>query len=1038
MKQRRDNGANGLEKAYSQGTFGISRRAFLEAAAAAGVTAMNGALLFPRTAHAETGNSTAAGAALPSGDGKLRFTVHSDTHIGCDSAWYGKPDKLPATPEKKFEKAFETIYSIAPDVRYHFFVGDTVDYGEDEAYQQLANLINTNVKRPVGILMGNHEHYTYSDNGQWQKNYSDKDREDLFRSFLYKIAVTSEDGAEKSFQMPGGANEGQTDADFVMTAPDGSHYHFIGMGPRTGGYDHSYYGGTYDDGTNRLDWLRGTIAQAAAGEDASKPIFLGTHHPFPQTVYYSRWPANGKFDDTAAKENTEIVQELGTAYPQLVHFSGHTHIPLADPRSIYQAAGRSTHVQTATFGNRYQRMDSNTDDNGMRSGSPDDANDASNCLLVEVDPATQKTTVYRLDFRNVNPVIGEPWRIDADTFRYADLAAVATAPLVSGDGVFSIKPDSVNESGCTFTIDTSCVQAGSGAANDIVFAYRIEAYGPDGAKIYDASFMSDYYRADADRPRLFERPLFGAQLAPETPYVLKAYAHSAFDKETFIGEADFTTGAKAPFGAPLLAVDFSQGKQDIAASPHALQEYGAVTLEQDQTLGEQVGMFNGQSGLGFAFPQSDYGQLAYSCTLEALVRFDAKPKVFSEFLSSTQGGGQGFAYYADGTVQQYVKNGNIWSYAGGTAGGGKAADTGIATGIWTHLVATYDMKSKRHCLYLNGKQVGAVGAVKNPIVAPTANPQRWFVGADGNARGAAENPLVGAMAIARIYPAAASEEDVAKLWEQADVVVEIPSLPEADEQPFASARAGEKLVLPILEGKGLAGDSRYGIPHVTDGGGASVALSTEQDGSYSFVPSSEGSYLVSWSFGHKSTDVLTFTVAAALKPDSGNNGGGDDNGSDGGNSGSGDENNEGGSNNNGSSGDGNGNNVSGSGSENGDNSNNPSNGNSNNHDNGASGGSSSNDEGPSNHAGGLNGSGNSSPSGTGENTVSNKRPTEKPRASHRLLPQTGDASGLISSITALAGMAGLFGGNRMLRNRQQPSVASPDDLADDTDESGNA
>lgn len=1024
MDQRQDNNANGLEKAYEQGTFGISRRAFLKAAAAAGVTAMNGALLFPQTAHAETGNTAIAGAALPSGDGKLRFTVHSDTHIGCDSAWYGKPDKLPATPEKKFEHAFKTIYAIAPDVRYHFFVGDTVDYGEDEAYQQLANLINANVKRPVGVLMGNHEHYTYSSNGQWQKNYSDKNREDLFRSLLSKIAATNEDGSEKSFQMPGGANEGQTDADFVMTAPDGSHYHFIGMGPRTGGYDHSYYGGTYDDGTKRLDWLRGVIAQATAGEDASKPIFLGTHHPFPQTVYYSRWPANGKFDDTTAQENTDLVQELGAAYPQLVHFSGHTHIPLADPRSIYQAAGRSTHVQTATFGNRYQRMDNNTDDNGVRSGSPDDANDASNCLLVEVDPTTQETTVYRLDFRNANPVVGEPWKIDANDFRYADLAAVATAPSVSGDGAFSIKPDSVNESGCTFAIDTSRVQAGSGAANDIVFAYRIEAYGADGSKVYDASFMSDYYRADADRPKLFERPLFGAQLAPETPYILKAYARSAFDKEAIIGEVNFTTSAKAPFGAPLLAVDFSQGKQDVSASPHTLTEYGAVTLEQDQTLGEQVGIFNGQSGLGFSFTQSDYSQLAYSCTLEAMVRFDAKPKVFSEFLSSTQGGGQGFAYYADGTVQQYVKNNNVWSYAGGTDKGGKASGTSIATGTWTHLVATYDMKSKRHCLYLNGKQVGAIGAVKNPISAPTANPQRWFVGADGNARGAAENPLVGAMSIARIYPAAASDEDVAKLWEQADIVIEMPSLPSVDEKPFAGARAGEKLVLPVLEGKGLAGDSRSGIPHVTGSDGTPIELSIEADGSYSLVPSLEGSYSVSWSFGRKSTDVLTFAVAASPKPDSGNNGG--DNGND--NNGSDNEN---GSTNNGNGGNNNdSNNGGGSGAGTG-------NGNSGSHSNGMNNSNSDNNSSNGNAGESSNDSKNDAHNGNNKNAMSDKRATEKSRDS-RLLPQTGDASGLFSTITGLAGMIGLFGGSRMLRNRQQTHAISSGDFIDDTDENENA
>ena len=91
---------------------------------------------------------------------------------------------------------------MAPDVDAHFFVGDSADTGHPDQYVELAQLLNANARKPVGIVMGNHEYYNWSGSKQ--------NAQDAFKTFL-----ASELNVPGSFQMPGGANEGQADADFA-------------------------------------------------------------------------------------------------------------------------------------------------------------------------------------------------------------------------------------------------------------------------------------------------------------------------------------------------------------------------------------------------------------------------------------------------------------------------------------------------------------------------------------------------------------------------------------------------------------------------------------------------------------------------------------------------------------------------------------------------------------------------------------------------------------------------------------------------------
>ena len=83
-----------LASAYDRGTFGVSRRAFLKLAAVTGVSAAAGMLVFPEQQAAAAFTQPAAPNWPPLSGDKIRFTVHSDTHVGA-SPNNNYRDKIP-------------------------------------------------------------------------------------------------------------------------------------------------------------------------------------------------------------------------------------------------------------------------------------------------------------------------------------------------------------------------------------------------------------------------------------------------------------------------------------------------------------------------------------------------------------------------------------------------------------------------------------------------------------------------------------------------------------------------------------------------------------------------------------------------------------------------------------------------------------------------------------------------------------------------------------------------------------------------------
>ena len=506
------------------------------------------------------------------------------------------------------------------------------------------------------------------------------------------------------------------------------------------------------------------------------------------------------------------------------------------------------------------------DETGSAGGHPNAGWDANQCELVEIDPATNSVSVYRLDFRS-GCALGAPWVIEPSkgttAFRYthAGMAARSKPPLVLDGAEVAVIEESVTANGASFSVKAARVAPdASGLEDDIVISYRAVvalAEAPDAA-VYDARFMSDYYKAEANRAEVFERPLFGAGLAEDTSYVLRVFAANPFGKETLVGEAAFRTAARVTpaLGNPLLSVDFSTGSHaDAALAPHNAVPTGTLTYESD-SFGVPVAVFDGSSAVGYDFTADDYAAIAQAETIEVLFQFTANPTSgYFDLFSSAQGAGQDLSYYAP-QLQHYVNTGS----------GYRCTEATVPLNAWTHVLATYDGVIMSY--YLNGE---LVSTLDNPgsIPAPTASATRWFVGADVNSNGEMEKPMTGKVAFAKLTPGVATAAQAAELYVAAAPVAAAVAPPSAD--AIGTATAGEVYAIPPLPFADANGRELQGIPSVVGPNGAAVdVVRTEAEGvaAYRFTPAVEGAHTVTYAAGYAQRPTFELAVAAAVaKPD---------------------------------------------------------------------------------------------------------------------------------------------------------------------------
>lgn len=227
----------------------------------------------------------------------LRFAVASDVHID---------DSGSVLEEERLAKLFEYAYGYADGHETYdsldgvFFAGDFTNRGTPTSMRKFFDIVEDSVRNDTVVrpILGNHEFY-----------YNGPATVDDF------LTVSGYDSPDAHLELNG--------------------YHFILLSAGKGNH-----GDGYDEAART--WLEKELEKAYSDDRThSRPIFVFTHHAVKGTVYGSElWYTN---------DLDGILEE----YEQVVHFSGHSHFPINDPRSIWQ--GKFTALNTGTLS--YAEMD---------------------------------------------------------------------------------------------------------------------------------------------------------------------------------------------------------------------------------------------------------------------------------------------------------------------------------------------------------------------------------------------------------------------------------------------------------------------------------------------------------------------------------------------------------------------------------------------------------------------------------------------------------------------------------------------------------
>ena len=396
----------------------------------------------------------------------LRFIASSDTHVRDDSD----------VTAQRIGKMLSLVYGIAEeDENYDkldaiLIAGDLTNDGTKTEFDKFSKAVKDSLKgdtRFLGVVAKNHDGYKMSRTEL--RDYYNKDT--------------------------------GNDADFNVVI---NGYHFIGLSASPNNAEH------YDKA--QIKWLDEQLKNATA-ENPDKPVFVMHHEHNRDTVYgsssYDGWGVTF-FNDTLKK------------YPQVVDFSGHSHYPLNDPRSIWQ--GEYTAIGTGAIYYSEFTIDL------KRTYHPADSNDTATCWIAEVDAAN------RLRLRGMDVEAGEclceyilenPANPENREYTPEKRKAASKAPEFDKDAKAEV---TATPGGCRITVPAAASKDGMP-----VVLYRANAKNSLGIKSADTWTLPSYYRAvEQDE---IELNLFGL---PKGDYTVSVVAENAYGGDSEALEATVT------------------------------------------------------------------------------------------------------------------------------------------------------------------------------------------------------------------------------------------------------------------------------------------------------------------------------------------------------------------------------------------------------------------------------------------------------------------------------------------------------------------
>ncbi|MGL5378361.1 metallophosphoesterase [Clostridium sp.] len=646
------------------------------------------------------------------GNGELVFAVISDLQLNTENSSYGN----------KFKNALEIINREAPDSDALIIAGDLTDNGYISQYNAFNSIYEKYGNKDSKLLtvMGNHDYW----NGLTPKMAQERFKEQVGTDLQTHEVV-----------------EG---------------YHFIQVSTE-GSSTHG------DFSSNLVNWLKAELDKAVA-DGGDKPIFLTVHQHIKGTVYGS--------DDWGNDALYDVLKD----YPQVITFSGHSHYPMNDERSIHQRD--FTSIGTSAIS--YTELEP-----GKINGSvPPNASDFSQGMILRV--SEDKVDIERLDFHN-DEVIKENWTVELpsskENFKYTDeRSEERNKPFFRADA--NITASNINEDSASITFD-------QGEHEDFVHSYKIDAVNKSTGAVEKSVLAFSEFYFGSNMPNSLSFKIDG--LKSNTEYDLNVYAIESFGKvsEDYLStpiktlSLDIDETVEKP-RADVFNFDFlSKSLVDKTESGVNAEIKGDVKVEYDSEINQDVVKLSGKNNnyVKVPFGEEQKNKVTEQFSLETVFKMNTIKN--QGILMNTESGGIGFESTSNGTVE-------IWAHIGGSY---KRVGVKLEKDKYYHLLASYNGSSLD--LYLDGEKVAsaaATGSVYHPNV-------HFAVGGDPSSSGAGI-VLDGNIALARLYSKGVNISEVAKLYSEFDNrrnLEQVDSLLEKVETLKAELLAKPEIVLPIEE-----------------------------------------------------------------------------------------------------------------------------------------------------------------------------------------------------------------------------------------------
>ncbi|MGE5701373.1 MAG: metallophosphoesterase [Clostridia bacterium] len=414
---------------------------------------------------------------------ELVFPVMSDIHINAS----GTADL------DKFKTALEQMKKLAPQQDAFAFVGDLTNNGYEEEYDRFLSMYKDYEQEQAVSLfsMGNHDYWNGLSVEEAQERFLEKMNK---KSIYYHEVVKG--------------------------------YHFIMLSPEEG-KTHGHYS------VKQIEWLNEQLKEAAK-DDPKKPIFVFLHQHIKDTVYGSK--------EWGTQDNAELLYDTLDDYPQIITFSGHSHYPLDDPRSIHQRD--FTSVGTAS--NAYMEVEGGK----VQGNIPEGAGNIQQGLLVEV--YDDEVVINRRDFHN-NKWTGDSWVVkvpaDKEDFVYTE-DRDKQSPRFLKNASLKVKA----EDATTTSVPIEFTQA---VDNLMVHSYKIRAINKETDKVdSEMEAFSEFYLDPVPKKLSF---VMGG-LKPGSNYDIEVQAIDSFgnvSKKNLHADAQtqpvvLTASTKQAAGASLL------------------------------------------------------------------------------------------------------------------------------------------------------------------------------------------------------------------------------------------------------------------------------------------------------------------------------------------------------------------------------------------------------------------------------------------------------------------------------------------------------